>query len=219
MTAGILVFPGSNCDADLHYVLSSVYGIRTEVLRYTESFEIRHDFYFIPGGFSYGDYLRSGAMAARTPAVKTLREAAKTGRKIIGICNGFQILTESHLLPGALIRNKDLRHICKWVSLKPENMFSANMPAEYYLPVSHSEGNYIAPEETIRELEDNAQVVFRYRENPNGSMNDIAGIINKEKNIIGLMPHPERAILESDDHPAGKMGYGKYFFDFIFKKF
>lgn len=217
MKAAILVFPGSNCDKDLYQVLDREYNINTEFLWFTESFDAKHDFYFIPGGFSYGDYLRSGAMAAVTPAVKSLKNAAQKKKKIVGICNGFQILTESHLLPGALVRNENLKHICKWVNLIPQNNYLSDFPEEYSLPVSHSEGNFIASSDTIKELEDNNKVLLKYKDNPNGSMNNIAGIINE--NIIGLMPHPERAYYTSDDHPSGSRSFGKYFFEFIFNHF
>lgn len=216
MKAAILVFPGSNCDIDLYNVLTREYKIDTKFLWFNENFKPEFDYFFIPGGFSYGDYLRSGAMAAVTPSIQSLKEAAKKDKKIIGICNGFQILTESHLLPGALIRNKDLRHICKWVDLIPEEKYAPFFPQSYALPISHSEGNYIASDEQIKEMEDNEQILFRYKKNPNGSTKDIAGIINQKGNIIGLMPHPERAIYETDDHPLSEQKFGKFFFEYIF---
>ncbi len=217
MKAGILTFPGSNCDIDLGNVLREFYGIEVEYLWHTSAFAIEHDLYFVPGGFSYGDYLRSGAMAAKAPSLKSLREASEKGRVITGICNGFQILTEAHLLPGALIRNDSLKHICEWVDLKGEGEFSF-LPEDFALPVSHSEGNYLIDPDGLQSLEENQQIILRYRKNPNGSVADIAGIQSANGRIIGLMPHPERAFFPAMDYNQSLPIPGKTFLDRIFAR-
>ncbi|MDH5721403.1 MAG: phosphoribosylformylglycinamidine synthase subunit PurQ [Spirochaetia bacterium] len=216
MKAGILVFPGSNCDKDLDLVLREVYNFETELLWHTKSFNVNHDIYFLPGGFSYGDYLRSGAMASRSLSVNSLKEAEKKDKKIVGICNGFQILTEARFLPGALIRNKNLKHIARWEALVPMGLFKDKIPEDYSLPVSHSEGNYLADVDLLKELKDNNQIIFKYKNNPNGSKDDIAGIISKNQNVIGLMPHPERAVFSAKDTPLPAAS-GNSFFDAIFQ--
>lgn len=214
MKAGLLVFPGTNCDRDLDQVLTQEFRIQTEFLWHTDSFEVEHDIYFLPGGFSYGDYLRSGALAASAASVRSLKKAARENRTIVGICNGFQILTESHLLPGALIKNNTLKHQCKWVDLRGEGVFQ-DTPNQYALPVSNSEGNYLCSQDDLKHLEDSDCILFRYIENPNGSVGDIAGIKSKKGKIFGLMPHPERAMRFQLDKKASERKPGRYFFEKI----
>ena len=212
MKIAILVFPGSNCDQDLANVLNKQYKAKIDFIWHNESFDPKHDIYFIPGGFSYGDYLRSGAIASKSKCIQSLQKANEQGRSIIGICNGFQILTESHILPGALIRNTSLKHICKWVHLQTNLRYSKYFPKDYKLPISHSEGNYICDKETLEKLREKNQILFQYSKNPNGSIDNIAGIIYD--NVIGLMPHPERAVYKTlDMHPNN---FNTFFFDFIF---
>ena len=200
MRAAVIVFPGSNCDRDAAIALEKVTGQKTQMVWHREtSLPPGIDFIVIPGGFSYGDYLRSGAMAARSPIVKDIVSKANTGLPVAGFCNGFQILTETGLLPGALMRNKGLKYVCK-----PQPLTIANGNTRYTskygdktkvtFPVAHHDGNYFADDETLNKLEKSGQVVFRYNGNPNGSARDIAGICNEAGNVFGMMPHPERAI-------------------------
>ncbi|MDH5718319.1 MAG: phosphoribosylformylglycinamidine synthase subunit PurQ [Spirochaetia bacterium] len=218
MKAGILVFPGINCDNDLKLVLNRVYNFQTEFLWHTNSFKVEHDIYFVPGGFSYGDYLRSGAMASRSLSLRSLKDAVSKGIPAVGICNGFQILTEASLLPGALVKNKTLKHIARWENLSAEGLFKNNFTEDYALPISHSEGNYLCDDNTLKELIENEQIIFKYKKNPNGSTENIAGIASKDYKILGLMPHPERAVFEAKDWPKNNANFGKLFFDFIFSK-
>ena len=211
--AGILVFPGTNCEKDLEMVLSQDYGVKTEYLWHTESFRVEHDIYFVPGGFSYGDYLRSGSLASMARSITSLKEAAQKEVPVVGICNGFQILTETHMLPGALVKNRTLKHICKWVRLEGAGKFSGLFPEGYPLPVSHSEGNYLVTEEELASLQENDQILFRYQEDINGSTDRIAGISSKNGRVIGLMPHPERAVYPQVDVPESANSPGKAFFD------
>ncbi len=219
MKIGILFFPGTNCEKDLIYILEKYYFCKCYLLNSEDSFEDSYDAYFLPGGFSFGDYLRSGSLASMSRAISSLKLVAAKQKKIIGICNGFQILTESHLLPGALIKNKHLLHICKWVSLKTPLQTSWNIPSDYSLPVSHSEGNFYCNNENLKNLQDNNQIFLEYQEDINGSTGNIAGILNKSKNILGLMPHPERAILKNKNTLLEEKEYGRTFFDFIFNHF
>jgi len=200
MRAAVIVFPGSNCDRDAAIALEKVTGQKTQMVWHREtSLPPGIDFIVLPGGFSYGDYLRSGAMAARSPIVKDIVSKANTGLPVAGFCNGFQILTETGLLPGALMRNKGLKYVCK-----PQPLTIANGNTRYTskygdktevtFPVAHHDGNYFADDETLNKLEKSGQVVFRYNGNPNGSARDIAGICNEAGNVFGMMPHPERAI-------------------------
>lgn len=216
MKVGLLVFPGSNCDQDLAQVLQEQYNAQVDFLWHTQEFALEHDLYFVPGGFSYGDYLRSGAMAARSQSMRSLQKAADKGALIVGICNGFQILTEAHLLPGALIRNVSLKHVCTWASLEGAGEWQKIIPPAYALPVSHSEGNYRCSEQVLQELKTNRQIILRYKENFNGSVDSIAGIRNRQGNVLGLMPHPERAVLPSLDNENANKVWGKIFFDKIF---
>lgn len=199
MRAAVVVFPGSNCDHDTYYVLKDLIGIETDLLWYRETNLNRYDLIVLPGGFSYGDYLRAGAIARFAPAVQALPEYIERSRGIVlGICNGFQILTEAGLLPGALTKNISQRFICKTVKLRVENnatplthLFGYGEIIE--LPIAHGEGRYIAPPETLEKLKRNRQILLTYfGENPNGSVENIAGIMNEDGTVFGLMPHPER---------------------------
>lgn len=200
MKIAVIVFPGSNCDIDLYEALYTVCDADVEYVSYKQDNLDGFDAVMLPGGFSYGDYLRCGAIARFSPIMPAVIEFAKNGKPVFGTCNGFQILTEVGLLPGALKRNNSLKFVCKTVELTVEN---TNTPftslykkgEKINLPIAHADGSYYADEELLAELEENGQVVFRYsKENPNGSLNDIAGITNKQGNVLGMMPHPERAV-------------------------
>ena len=202
MKFAVLVFPGSNCDIDMYHAIKDELGEEVEFVWHTENSLEGFDGALVPGGFSYGDYLRCGAMANQSNVMKALKEFAAAGKPVLGVCNGFQILTESGLLPGALLRNRDLKFICRTVPLKVENnntLFTNAYAAGEVIniPIAHGEGNYYCDEETLVELKANNQIVFTYEgNNPNGSLDNIAGIINKEGNVLGMMPHPERAVNE-----------------------
>ena len=204
---GVIVFPGSNCDRDVAYVTRDLLHQPTRMVWHEDSDLSEIDVVVVPGGFSYGDYLRCGAIARFSPAMRSVMEHAKQGKYVLGICNGFQVLTEAGLLPGALVRNRDLHFICDRVPLKVER---TDLPwTQHYqsgavitIPIAHGEGSYYADADTLKALEDNRQVLFRYcspmgtleqESNPNGSLNHIAGICNQEGNVLGMMPHPERA--------------------------
>ncbi len=216
MTIAIIQFGGSNCDKDVLHVLQDVLGADAQLVWYKEHDLSKYEGAVIPGGFSYGDYLRAGAIAARTPVMDSIRQMADEGKPILGICNGFQVLTESGLLDGALTTNSYPKFLCKWTTLRIETTdtpFTSKFKKGELIriPVAHMEGNYYADEATLTALNDNNQVAFRYVDqngsvtdevNPNGSRENIAGIISKGRNVMGLMPHPERAsesILGSDD--------------------
>ena len=200
MRAGVVTFPGSNCDRDMAVAIEAVSG--------TPAIRIWHgdaalpdnlDFLAVPGGFSYGDYLRSGAMAANSPIMRAIVEAAGKGLPVLGVCNGFQVLTETGLLPGALMRNAQIRFVCRDARLIVENAASRFTSGyvqgqEIVIPVAHHDGNYYADDETLDRVEGNGRVAFRYAENCNGSARDIAGVLNAQGNVLGMMPHPERAI-------------------------
>ena len=203
----IIVFPGSNCDRDLAIAIQKHLNVKTEYIWHNEAKIKHHEMIFIPGGFSFGDYLRAGVLATKSPAIKEVINFSKKGVPIIGICNGFQILTECKLLEGSLLANKNQLFICKDIFLKIENkksIFSKNIKKNILkFPIAHGQGNYYASKDSLKKLEDNEQIIFRYcsnkgsvknKNNPNGSLNNIAGITNKKKNILGMMPHPERAI-------------------------
>ena len=198
MKAAVIVFPGSNCDRDVAVALEQATGTPPLMVWHRDSVLPPVDLIVLPGGFSHGDYLRSGAMAARAPIMARVRERAAAGVLVLGICNGFQILTESGLLPGVLMRNAALKFICRSVRLKVETADSAFTRAyqpceEVSIPIAHADGNFFAAADTLKRIEDNGQVAFRYLDNPNGSANDIAGIFNETHTVLGLMPHPERA--------------------------
>ena len=199
MKFAIIVFPGSNCDYDAYYVISKHLKAKVDFIWHKESDLKDYDCIIIPGGFSYGDYLRAGAIAQFSRIMDAIKVEAKKGKSIIGICNGFQILVESRLLPGALITNNTTRFISKKIKLKVTNsnsLFTKNyqINEEIEMPIAHKQGNYYANKDLIDRLEDNNQIAFKYIKNPNGSSGDIAGILNKNKNILGMMPHPERYI-------------------------
>ncbi|MDC7952356.1 phosphoribosylformylglycinamidine synthase subunit PurQ [Liquorilactobacillus mali] len=200
MKIAVVVFPGSNCDIDLFEALHTVCGAAVEYVSHKRDNLDGFDAVMLPGGFSYGDYLRCGAIARFSNIMPVIVEFAKQGKPVFGTCNGFQILTEAGLLPGALKQNDSLKFICKTVSLTVENnqtLFTTQYKKKetIALPIAHADGSYYADEETLAELEENHQVVFRYAgENPNGSLNNIAGITNKAGNVLGMMPHPERAV-------------------------
>lgn len=209
----ILVFPGSNCDTDCRDVLANVLGQNTNMVWHKETSLPKTDVVVVPGGFSYGDYLRCGAMAKFSPIMKEVVKFAKAGGKVLGICNGFQILTEAGLLPGTLIRNEGLQFICKPVELKLVNAATPFTKKgikgnKYTMPIAHGEGNFFIDPNGLKSLQDNNQIVFQYADNPNGSLLDIAGICNLAGNVLGMMPHPERA---SEDLLGGQGG--KFIFE------
>ena len=210
MKFGVLVFPGSNCDRDVLYVTRDLLKQPTRMVWHEETDISDLDVVVVPGGFSYGDYLRCGAIARFSPVMKATVEHANKGKLVLGICNGFQVLTEAGLLPGALVRNRDLHFICDRVPLRVERTDTPwtklyQTGEVITLPIAHGEGNYYADADTLARLEDNGQVLFRYeRENPNGSLNNIAGICNEKGNVLGMMPHPERA---SDQILGGTDGF------------
>ena len=200
MKAAVIVFPGSNCDRDLADAITKVTGTAPTMVWHAEtSLPPGLDFIGIPGGFSYGDYLRSGAMAARSPVMQAVVQAAGAGRVVLGVCNGFQVLTETGLLPGALMRNAGLNFVCRAVTLEVANSQSV-FTSRYAtgetitIPVAHHDGNYFADAETLDRLEGEGRVAFRYAEDVNGSARNIAGILNDAGNVLGMMPHPERLI-------------------------
>lgn len=200
MKAAVIVFPGSNCDRDLADAITKVTGSAPAMIWHRETdLPAGLDFIGVPGGFSYGDYLRSGAMAARSPVMKAVVQAAGEGRAVLGICNGFQVLTEAGLLPGALMRNAGLNFVCRDVRLTVANnqsIFTSLYAAgeEVTIPVAHHDGNYVADAATLDRLDGEGRVAFRYAEPVNGSARDIAGILNDAGNVLGMMPHPERLI-------------------------
>lgn len=206
MKTAVIVFPGSNCDHDAFYATSEKAGFETEYVWHKEpTLPAGLDLVILPGGFSYGDYLRCGAIARFSPVMEDVVKFANSGGYVMGICNGFQMLTELKLLPGTLLRNSSLNFICKDVLLRPENnsafTASLNKRIPLRIPVAHGDGNYFADEDTMKKIEDTGMVAFRYCDedgnvtkeaNPNGSLNNIAGITNEKKNVLGMMPHPER---------------------------
>ena len=198
MRFGVVVFPGSNCDHDALYATSRNLGQSAEFLWHQDTNLKGCDCVILPGGFSYGDYLRCGAIARFSPIMAAVKRFAADGGLVFGICNGFQILTECGLLPGMLVRNRGLRFICREVRLTPatrNSAFTCDIPsdAELRMPIAHGEGCYTADERTLDQLAAEDRIAFRYIENPNGSMRDIAGILSAERNVLGMMPHPERA--------------------------
>ena len=201
MKAAVIVFPGLNRDRDMITALTRIGGEAPAVVWHQDGDIPDVDLIVVPGGFSYGDYLRAGAIAARSPLMQVIRERVERGVRVLGVCNGFQILTEAGLLPGVLMRNASLRFVCREVKLRVENAdtdFTRGYTQGQVIrcPVAHHDGNYFADAETLAQVEGNGQVAFRYAEgtNPNGSINDIAGVLNARKNVLGLMPHPENLI-------------------------
>ena len=198
---GVIVFPGSNCDYDAYYALKKILNVEVKFIWHRETDLNGISGVLIPGGFSYGDYLRTGAIARFSPIMESIIKESKNGIPIIGICNGFQILLECGLLPGALINNSGIKFLSKNVTLKVESSSSLfsnkfNKNDSVRMPIAHKQGNYIADKETLKKLVDEDNIVFKYENNPNGSMLDIAGITNNKRNILGMMPHPERACEE-----------------------
>lgn len=207
MRFGIIVFPGTNCDRDCWHVATKVLNCEAEFVWHQDRDISRFDCLILPGGFSYGDYLRVGAVARFSPVMEAVRDFAERGGLVIGICNGFQILVEAGLLPGALVRNTSLHFICKFVNLRVENADTpftnrCKVGQVLKIPIAHNDGRYFCDDETLKQLESKGQIVFRYcnpdgqitdEANPNGSVSNIAGIINERGNVLGMMPHPERA--------------------------
>jgi phosphoribosylformylglycinamidine synthase len=226
MKFGVVTFPGSNCDEDMAYVLENIMGQKVERLWHKDTDLKGVDFVILPGGFSYGDYLRSGAIAKLSPIMGEVINHANKGGYVMGICNGFQILTESGLLEGALLHNNTQKFICKNVFLKPATAETAitkglDLEKAYKIPIAHGEGRFYAADETMKSILDNDQILFKYCSengevadefNPNGSLLNIAGICNKQRNVFGMMPHPERA---ADANLANQDG--KRFFESILK--
>jgi len=199
MKFAVIVFPGSNCDIDCYKAIEDVLEEPVDYVWHKDTDLNQYDCIILPGGFSYGDYLRSGAIARFSPIMKQVELTAKAGRLVLGICNGFQILLEAGLLPGAMKRNENLKFICTTETIVVENN-NTSFTNEYLqgeeiqIPIAHGEGNYYCDAETLEKLKANNQIIFRYKNNPNGSVNDIAGICNLKGNVLGMMPHPERAI-------------------------
>lgn len=221
MKTGIVVFPGSNCDRDVQTITDGIFSQPTRMVWHKDTDIADLEVIVVPGGFSYGDYLRCGAIARFSPVMQSIIDHAKKGKYVIGICNGFQILTEVGLLPGALIRNRELHFICDRIPVRVENtnlIWTRHYTTQQVitLPIAHGEGRYYADTETLKQLEDEQRVVFRYcshlgetneESNPNGSLNHIAGITNQTGNVLGMMPHPERA----SDNLLGKIdGYSLF---------
>jgi len=197
----VVVFPGSNCDIDMFHAIKDELGEEVEYVWHDVDNLDEFDGILLPGGFSYGDYLRSGAIARFSNVMKEVVKAAEAGKPVLGVCNGFQILLETGLLPGAMRRNESLKFICKPVELRVENnetMFSSDYKQGEVIsvPIAHGEGNFYCDEETLAQLKANNQIVFTYVDNPNGSIENIAGIVNERGNVLGMMPHPERAVDE-----------------------
>ncbi|MGP1909782.1 phosphoribosylformylglycinamidine synthase subunit PurQ [Metabacillus sp. JX24] len=201
MKFAVIVFPGSNCDIDMFHAIKDELGEEAEYVWHDETDLSRFDGILLPGGFSYGDYLRSGAIARFANVMKEVVKAAEAGKPVLGVCNGFQILLEAGLLPGAMKRNENLKFVCRPTNLVVQNdktMFTSAYEKEQVIsvPIAHGEGNYYCDELTLARLKENNQIVFTYENNPNGSLVDIAGIVNEKGNVLGMMPHPERAVDE-----------------------
>ena len=198
MKFAVVVFPGSNCDHDAHYVAQDVLGQQAELIWHKDESLKGADVVILPGGFAHGDYLRTGAIARFSPIMKEVQRFAAAGGPVLGICNGFQVLLEAGLLPGAMLRNRSLQYQCEYLDVKIEQTdtpftAAAAVGQIMRIPIAHGEGNYYAEPDAVARLEKNRQVIFRYVQNPNGSVNGIAGICNEGRNVVGLMPHPERA--------------------------
>ncbi|WP_391204206.1 phosphoribosylformylglycinamidine synthase subunit PurQ [Psychrobacillus sp. L4] len=199
MKFAVIVFPGSNCDLDMYHAIKDELGEEVDYVWHDQTDLSGYDGVLLPGGFAYGDYLRCGAISRFSNVMSEVIKAAEAGKPILGVCNGFQVLTEAGLLPGALLRNKNLKFMCRTIDLKVvnnETLFTSEYAKDEVIriPIAHGEGNYYCDEETLASLKENNQIVFTYAsENPNGSMEDIAGIVNEKGNVLGMMPHPERA--------------------------
>jgi phosphoribosylformylglycinamidine synthase subunit PurQ / glutaminase len=196
---GVIVFPGSNCDRDMYHVLKDVFKLDTQYFWHEDKLPKNLDAVVLPGGFSYGDRLRAGVIAAHSPVIADIKRMAEKGMPILGVCNGFQILVESQLLPGVLLKNTSLNFMCRWTELIVENnktpfTHQFKLKQRIPIPIANGEGRYYADKKTLEMLKRNNQIVFRYGENINDSVFDIAGICNKEGNVVGMMPHPERAV-------------------------
>lgn len=205
MKVGVIVFPGSNCDRDMYHVLTDVFKLDTKYYWHEKGLPKNIDAVVLPGGFSYGDRLRAGVIAAHSPIIKDVKKLAEKGTPILGVCNGFQILVEAGLLPGVLLKNTSLNFMCEWTSLIVENNKTPftnqlKLHQEIPIPIANGEGRYYVDDDTLLELKKNNQVVFRYSKVVNGSSDRIAGVCNKEGNIVGMMPHPERAV-EAEINP------------------
>ena len=198
LTIGVPIFPGSNCDRDVHHVLTHIYKVKTDLIWHKKENIKNYDAIILPGGFSFGDRLRAGIIAAHSPIIKEVKRLGNQGVPILGICNGFQILVESGLLPGALIKNNSLKFICKWTDLQVKNIdtpFTSSFQKNeiFKIPVANGEGRYILHEDQLKQIRKKNQIIFSYyNDDPNGSMASIAGICNISRNIVGMMPHPER---------------------------
>ena len=219
MKFGVVIFPGSNCEQDCHYAIQSVLGKPVEYIWHQDTSVQGFDAVILPGGFAYGDYLRTGALAKFSPVMRAVDDFAKKGGLVFGICNGFQILTEAGLLPGALLRNVGLKYVCRYEYLRTETTDTpyTNVMTKGRLlriPIGHGDGNFFADADALKRIEDNGQVVFRYADangkitqeaNPNGSLNNIAGIVNEKRNVLGMMPHPDRSSEEILGSADGKL--------------
>lgn len=205
MNVGVVVFPGSNCDRDMYHVLTGVFHLDTKYYWHEKGLPKDIDAIVLPGGFSYGDRLRAGVIAAHSPVIKDVQKMANKGIPVLGVCNGFQILVESGLLPGVLLKNDSLNFMCEWTNLVVENNNTPftnklKLDQKIPIPIANGEGRYYADEDTLKQLKKKNQIVFRYEETVNGSANRIAGVCNEEGNVVGMMPHPERAV-ESEINP------------------
>ena len=205
MNVGVVVFPGSNCDRDMYHVLTDVFHLDTKYYWHEKGLPKDIDAIVLPGGFSYGDRLRAGVIAAHSPVIKDVQKMANKGIPVLGVCNGFQILVESGLLPGVLLKNDSLNFMCEWTNLVVENNNTPftnklKLDQKIPIPIANGEGRYYADEDTLKQLKKKNQIVFRYEEKVNGSANRIAGVCNEEGNVVGMMPHPERAV-ESEINP------------------
>ena len=206
MKVGVVVFPGSNCDRDMFHVLSDVFNLDTQYYWHEKGLPKNIDAVILPGGFSYGDRLRAGVIAAHSPIIKDVQKVAEKGTPILGVCNGFQILVEAGLLPGVLLKNDSLNFMCEWTSLIVENNNTPftnqfELDAKIPIPIANGEGRYYVDDDTLKKLKKKNQIVFRYDETVNGSSNQIAGVCNEDENVVGMMPHPERAV-ESEINPV-----------------
>ena len=205
MKVGVVVFPGSNCDRDMYHVLSDVFHFDTQYFWHDKGLPKNIDAVILPGGFSYGDRLRAGVIAAHSPIIKDVQKMAEKGIPVLGVCNGFQILVESGLLPGVLLKNESLNFMCEWTELIVENNKTPftnklKLNQKIPIPIANGEGRYYADDETLKKLKKKNQIVFRYGDKVNGSANRIAGVCNEDGNVVGMMPHPERAV-ESEINP------------------